>query len=564
MTQRVPVQNDQRPVNPQRKQAKKWYMTRKEKITLACLASVTAVLLIAAFVMISAMVTTPEDDGRILKGVEAAGVKLGGMTQDEAEAALEAAIGDMYSTQSMVVEVLGEKIRLSPAYTGAELDFRAVAEAAYNYGRTGSRTEREQAKNNALANSVSIPITEHLNLDLEFIRSELNKLGDKFSTSLTQPEFTLTGSKPAMPSAGAVVDTGKIYQTLTIYVGTPEYDLDMNKLYTQVLESYNIGVFQVVGSCTERQPESLEAELMSYYNDLCVEPIDARTDPNTDEVIPEVYGYGFRLNEVQEMISKAAPGETVTVRLRYLEPSITQELINSTRFKDTLGSYSSPLGTDEAWNSNVNTACQTLNGLFLKAGESFSFNDLLGALVAENGYVEALALQGRVNVLTMGGGVSHVASALYAAVLSAELEIVERHSHPYVPAFIPAGLDAYVDAGKNFVFRNNQSTPIRIRAEVVENVLQIRIEGTDIRNYRVEISVKVTETIAPDTLYNVMLPENPGGYVNGQVLDPGQEGCVVEIYRALYDKKTGALQNESFMTTYSYEAREAIVVKIHG
>ncbi|MBE6958094.1 MAG: hypothetical protein E7447_02945 [Ruminococcaceae bacterium] len=479
MTQRVPVQNGQQSVNPRRKQTQKWYMTRKEKITVACLASVTAVLLIAAFVMIYSMVAVPSDDGRILKGVEAAGVKLGGMTVEEAIDALEAAVGDKYSTQSMYVEVLGERIRLSPAYTGADLDFRAVAEAAYNYGRTGSRSEREQAKNYALANSVSIPLTDHLNLDFDYIQSQINELGAKFSTSLTQTEFTLTGAKPPVPAVGPVVDTNKGHQTLTIKLGTPEYDLDIRKLYEQVLECYNIGTFEVVGDCPVRQPESLEAELMSYYNDLCMEPIDARTDPLTSEVIPEVYGYGFHLNEVKDRIAKAAPGETITIQLRYLEPKITQELINNTRFKDTLGSYNISLGTDEAWNKNVSTACLALNGLFLKAGETFSFNDLLGALVSENGYVEAMALQGRVNVLTMGGGVTQVASALYVSVLAAELEILEWHSHPYAPGFAPVGLDAYVDAGKNFQFRNSNSTPIRICAEVVENELRIRIEGTD-------------------------------------------------------------------------------------
>ncbi|MBE6958093.1 MAG: hypothetical protein E7447_02940 [Ruminococcaceae bacterium] len=61
-----------------------------------------------------------------------------------------------------------------------------------------------------------------------------------------------------------------------------------------------------------------------------------------------------------------------------------------------------------------------------------------------------------------------------------------------------------------------------------------------------------------------MLPNNPGGYINDQLLDPGQQGCVVELYRAIYDKKTGTLQNESFMTTYSYEARDAIIVRIQG
>ena len=52
MTQRIPLDGTapavQRPVNPQRRKKKRWFMTKKEKITLITLGAVTAALLIAA------------------------------------------------------------------------------------------------------------------------------------------------------------------------------------------------------------------------------------------------------------------------------------------------------------------------------------------------------------------------------------------------------------------------------------------------------------------------------------------------------------------------------------
>jgi vancomycin resistance protein YoaR len=568
MTQRIPLdgtaQPAKRPVNPQRNRKKKrWYMTKKEKITLITLGTVTAALLIAAIIMVSTMFTAPADDGRILKGVVAAGVNIGGMTPQEAADALYEATSNTYSKLNMVVTVLDSQISLSPERTGAKLDIAAVVQDAYNYGRTGSRAEQNQAKNNALQNSVIIPITRHLNLDTDYIRSEINKLGTQFSSTLTQPKLTLTGKKPAMGVAKP--DTTTAHQTLTIYVGTAEYGLDTNKLYNQVLEYYNINIFQVVGTCTVVAPDSLEEDLLDYYEDLCVEPVDAQMDPVTFDITPEIYGYGFDLNKVKEQIAKAPYGTTLTIPLTYLTPNLTQDLISGNLFKDVMGSYSSALGAETAWNTNATLAAEKLNGLIIKSGDVFSFNEALGELTAENGYLEALTYRGTVAVPVIGGGVTHTASVLFNSVLQAELEILECRNHTYATNFIEVGRDVYVAEGKSdFRFRNSQPDPIRIKAEVVDGMIEISIEGTDTRDYEVDIAIQTVKTIRPGKLYNVMLSNNPGGYKNNDILVEGMNGYEVELYRSMYDKQDGSLIDEDAILTFKYDARDSVVVKLQN
>lgn len=565
MTQRVRLdEGTTQTANPQRNRKKKrWYMTKKEKITLISLASVTALLIIAAIILFSTMFAAPADDGKILKGVVAAGVNIGGMTPDEAAIALENATADTYTKLDMVITVLDTQIALSPHNTGARLDIQAVVEDAYNYGRTGSRAEQNQAKQNALANSVIIPITKHLNLNMEYIRSEINKLGAQFSSTLSQTTFKLEGTKPQMGVSEP--DTTKVHQTLTIKLGTPEYGLDPQKLYAQVLEYYNINIFQVVANCTVVAPDSIEDELLSYYEDLCVEPVDAQMDPITYEVTPEVYGYGFNLDEVKELIAGTPAGEELVIELCYLTPNITEELISGNLFKDILGDYSSYLSNDPAWNQNAILACEKLNGLIIKSGDTFSFNELLGELTADKGYQEALAYRGALLTQVMGGGVTHAASVLYNSVLAAELEILEYRNHIYAPTFIDIGRDAYVNGGTaDFRFRNNRPDPIRITAEVVDNCIVISIEGTETRTYNVVVSVKVTNTITPQVLYNTMLPNNPGGYTDGQVLVEGTDGYAFEIRRLLYDVETGMLLNENFVDLHHYEARDTVVVTLQA
>lgn len=546
--------------NPARRKKRRWYLNRKEKITLISLGSVAAILVIVAIIFLINPPSSAQDDGLILKGVYAAGVNLGGMTPEEATDALEEATADTYTKLDMTVTVLDSQVTLPPSKTGARLDIAAVVEAAYNYGRTGSRSEREQAKKDAQINSVNIPITPYLNLNTAYIRNEIDKLGSQFSSTLTQPTVTLTGTKPPMDVPKP--DTSVTHQTLHIYVGTAEYGLDPDKLYEQVLEYYNINIFQVIGACSVVAPDSLEEELMTIYLENCKEPVDAQIDPVTYEVTPEIYGYGFNLDQLKEKIANTPYGTTLNIPLCYITPNLTEDLISGNLFKDTMGDSTSALGIDEAWNNNVLQACNKLNGVIIKSGDTFSFNQLLGELTAEAGYLEALTYIGRNQVLTMGGGVTHVASVLYTCVLEAELQVLEHHAHTYAPTFIEIGRDAYVHNGTaDFSFRNSRSEPIRITATVENNIIRIAITGTDDRTYQVRLD-DISTPIQPGTLYNNMLPDNPGGHTDGEQLVAPMLGYTVELYRYNYDKQTGLLQNHFLAGIITYEPRDKVVVNI--
>lgn len=543
------------------KNAKKRGMSKKDKITVISIASVTVLLVIALIIALTSMLAEPEDDGLILKGVIAAGVNIGGMTPDEAKTALEQATATTYTELDMSITVLDSTIVLSPQDTGARLDIESVVADAFNYGRTGSRADRQQAKNHALANSYIVPITSYLNLNTDYIRNAINDLGSRFSSTLSQPSITVTGERPQM--GVATPNTQVVHQTMSIYVGTAEYGLDTAKLYDKVMEYYNINIFQVIGECTVVAPESIEEDLLAQYEQLCVAPVDAQIDPVTYAITPEVYGYGFDLDEVKQMIANAAYGSTLEIPLTYIEPNLTEALLSSNLFKETLAEYTSNLGIDLSWNSNVTKACKALDGLILKSGEVLSFNDLLGELTIENGYVAAMVYVGKTPTSVIGGGVSHVASVLYNCVLQAGLEIVEHHNHTYTTNFIELGHDAYVHTGAaDFQFRNSLPDPIRLSVKIVNNSIVIQIIGTDSREYLIEAESLLVNTKVPGQLYNYMLPNNPGGYTNGQVLQPGIIGYDVEIYSYKYDKATGRLLEKELLFTLKYESRDSVVVRL--
>ncbi len=538
-------------------------LKRKDKITIISLASVALVLVIVLIITMSSLFAAPQDDGRILKGVIAAGVNIGGMTPDEAKTAIETATANTYTELDMSITVLDSTTVLSPADTGARLDIESVIADAYNYGRTGSRSERQQAKNHALANSYIVPITSYLNLDTDYIRSEISKLGSSFTSTLAQPTLSVSGTRPEM---GVVKpDTGVVHQTMTIFVGTAEYGLDTDKLFNKVMEYYNINIFQVIGECTVVAPESIEAELLKQYEQLCVEPVDAQIDPVTYEITPEVYGYGFNLDAVKEQITAAPYGTTLEIPLTYIEPNLTQELLSSNLFKDVLAEYTSNLGIDQSWNTNVQRACEALNGVILKSGEVFSFNEHLGDLTADRGYTNAVVAIGKKNESVLGGGVTQVASVLYNCALQSGLDILEQKNHVYPTSFIQVGYDAYVNKGEaDLRFRNNLPDPIQFVANVVNNVIQIKILGSNSRDYIIKIETSIVKTKNPGQLHNYMQPNNPGGYKEGTVLQPGIVGYDVEIYRNKYEKNTGRFIDKELITTAKYESRDAIIVRLQN
>lgn len=536
-------------------------MSRRDRITVITLISITVLLVAALSITLATMFAEPEDDGLILKGVVAAGVNIGGMTPEQARVALEEATANTYTKLDMTITVLDSTITLSPQDTGARLDIESVVADAFSYGRTGTRSERQQAKNYALANSYIVPITSYLNLNTDYIRNAINQLGAQFSSTLSQPSLSVTGTPPQM--GVPTPNTNIVYQTMTIYVGTAEYGLDTNKLYNKVIEYYNINIFQVVGECTVVAPESIEDDLLAQYELLCVEPIDAQIEPGTYAIIPEVYGYGFNLDEVKQQINDAPYGTTLTIPLTYIEPNLTEALLSDNLFTEVLAEYSSNLGIDRSWNSNVTNACLALDGLILKSGEVFSFNEIIGELTAERGYVPAMVYLGKRPASVIGGGVTHAASVLYNCVLQAGLEIVEAKNHIYVTNFMAAGQDVYVNPGEvDFSFRNSLPDPIRITAKAVNGSILIQIYGTNSRDYLYEIESLVVKTNLPGQLYNYMLPSNPGGYEDGQVLLTAILGYDVETYRYKYDKTTGQLIEKELLMTLQYDARDAIVVQL--
>lgn len=524
---------------------------RKQRITLIAICAAAAMVLLGVVILlISLFRSAASDDGRIHNNVYAAGVDLSGLTPEQAKKKLERETGDTYTQLDMTITLLDQIITLSPADTGAKLDLDAVVEAAQKCGREGET-----------ASSYTVSIVPYLNLDTDYIHGIVDELGERYATTLSQTTYTVEGEKPNMKQDE--YDTSVTHQTLTIQIGNAEYGLNTNTLYQQIIDAYEINLFEVSCQCTVLAPEPMDYE--AVYNELCTAPIDAVLDTSTYEVTPEVYGYGFTLDELKAAVEGADYGSVVTVPMRFIEPNITADFYSGEMFQDTLASYATSIPSVDGWKENLELVCEAINGKVLKSGEEFSFNGVVGEPTTDKGYKTIRMFLGRAQQDVVGGGISQAASTLYYCALMSDLPILERNNHGYAVDFIQNGFDAEVSYGlMDMRFQNNTEYPIRIDAVVEQNKLKITIIGTDTKDYYVRLNYEVDETHKPHTVFSTMLQENAGGYKNGDVLTSGITGYTISTYILKYNLSNNRLISETKIAESYYAKRDQVVVKIYA
>ncbi len=545
----APWEDDSEEVSPKVK--------KNKKIALISLCCAALVLLGGIIAAVSILMTRLQDDGLILNNVTVAGVNLGGMTQEQAEQVLRAATKDTYTRQDMVIQLPGATITLAPAQTGAKLDVAAAAKAAYDYGRTGTRAEREAAKAQSMTGPYHIALLSYMELDADYILQEIEEYCAGFNSVFSESSYDFQGTQPAL--TGDEFDADAPCQTLLLNPGSPGQNLDVTALYNRVLDAYSFNTFlvEVDSSILGDMPAPLDLD--AIYEQHCSEPVDARFDSDTKAVVPEVYGYTFDLEYAKELLAAAEPGTVVRVPMEYVEP----ELKAADFFADVLSSYETKHTNSENRNNNLRLACASINGYILMPGETFDYNQVLGQRTVEAGYKAAGAYANGETVSEIGGGICQVSSTLYYCTLLADLEIVTREAHSYVSNYMPYGMDATVSwNGPDFRFRNNTNYPIRIEAEVSDGYVRVKLIGTDDKDYYVEMEYEIVGWESYETVYEEYAPDNEKGYTDGQVITTPYTGCTVKTYRCRYDKETQELISRDFEARSKYKRRDEVIAKI--
>ena len=400
---------------------------------------------------------------KIFPNVYAGNINLGKMTSEEAAKALADAGWDVRTSTPLTVKTFGNVTQeIDPVKAGAVLLKEDVVKAAYAYGHDGSVLSSLMKYIEALIQTVDVNNKE-------------KSLNTSYLTDcITEIETNLAG---ALGDEPYTVDTEA--KTLVFSKGQGSMRLDVKDLYDAVLSALDNGTSELMFTSLSKEP--VMPDIDAIHTTLAAEPENARyTDDGKFGVIKETVGCEFDVAAAKQAWEAAQPAEFITVPLSVTYPEVTGAALESQLYRDLLGAMTTKYSnSSENRCSNVRLATSKINGTIMYPGDSFSYNEVVGARTKEAGFLPAPAYAGvgEDGVKDeIGGGACQVSTTLYASTVFAFMETVERHNHIYPVNYIQLGTDATVtipeDGGNimDFKFRNNRNYPIKIVGYTEETI----------------------------------------------------------------------------------------------
>lgn len=509
-------------------------------LIIVCLCLVAAIILVGVILVVS----INKDSNTIKSNLSIMGVKVKGMSQDEAIEAITQEFNRLYSSDPIVVTIDGEELKLTPEDTCIALNAADAVQAALNYKQPTKGT-------------VALDISQYIVLDKNAVKLILNDLAGSIDSDLKQSEYEVVGEAPE--NMDEIDDNAS--QVLKITIGTPGKKLDQDVVIAMILSACSAGENALSYNCPVSDPDPID--LKAIEEQYCTYPVEAEFEEKTYKVLGGTFGYAFDHDAVSDALSKATSGQSLEFKFAWTAPETTAEELNSQLYRDELATYTTTQYSDWNRQENLRLACEAVNNLILYPGDTFSFNGTLGERTAEKGYKPGASYVGGETVMDIGGGICQVATTMYYCTILADLQVVERDCHTYASSYTPLSTDATVFwGGIDYKFKNSSEYPIRIEAVSDGGTVTVSLIGTDTKDYYVEFESVHLDTYPFKTVYKEFEEGNSQGYSDGKVLTSPYTGYKSEGWSVKYDKVTGEEISRTKVSTDVYHTRDKVVVKI--
>ena len=512
-------------------------------------AAILAVLL-AAYLGLCGWVSASDT---ILPNVTAAGLDLSGMTQAEAEQAINENLSVAQQAGS------GRAVGLScDGYIGTldgssfQVDAASLAQASLSVGRGSFFTGGAQYLRHLFGAAQ----------DLGADQVQLTEAGRTELERQLQAADSALGSGGSEDGYTADLEAG----TLTLVKGHTHRSVDrqgaeeaVKSAYAQLLAQGQADTVQL--PILDSAPQ--EPDFQAIHGELYAEAANAAIDPDTCEVLPHTVGVDFDTAQAQRLFQQAQEGETVEVPLTVTQPDITQEILADRLFADLLGQGTSQVSGSSNRKFNVKLSAEACNGVILMPGEEFSYNNTTGSRSADKGYLPAPVYSGGASVDETGGGICQTSSTIYYAVLHTTLEIVERHAHMYSVGYVPDGMDATVYFGlSDFRFKNNTDYPVKIVTESYDKnglrYLTVKLYGTNVDGRYAVPERTQFDFVSPTTQYRAD-ESIPQGTTKVDAKQNAYTGRSARAWRVIYEKD-GTLVEKQDLGVSTYKMRPTTIL----
>jgi len=564
--------------------------------------------LVLAFFLVAFQIRVQD---RIVPGVSVAGVNLGGMTYEEAVAA----VSDQYTYANEAIYTFrdGDRIwQMSAGDLGVSFDVDETISRAYKVGHTPDSIQNLTQQASAWFTGESIPpiVTYNQSVAESFlmgIASEINRPSQDATLSIdgltvnttngfTGRDLNVGATLVQLTEAILSFDSGReiplvINETPPIVWNVDDaaarirtalsgpISLTATSAFGEQLGPWTVtqeqirSLLSVVltdnGDGTRSYDVSISMTSFSAFLDtlapgLITPSIDGRFnfDPATGQLVVTEPSASGRELDVAGTITRleeavfSNEGRIVPMSFDYTLPRYHNQITAGELGITTLVAESTTYftGSDNNRRTNIAVGASKLDGIIIAPGEEFSFNYFLGEIEPESGFVDGQVIFGGRTVMGIGGGICQVSTTVFRAAFAGGFAITERNSHGYRVGYYELdnaapGLDAAIwQPERDFRFQNNTPHHLLIETDIYPAQDAIQFRFYSTPHWQTEIE---------DAIVKAVVDAPPNRFVANRDLQPGEirqvdysaDGADVTVYRNIYDM-SGQLVNRDYEFTH--------------
>jgi vancomycin resistance protein YoaR len=289
-------------------------------------------------------------------------------------------------------------------------------------------------------------------------------------SSSTTPLSTISSSTPTQEPIKTVPNFSFTYgqQTFTVDQNTQDswrtpQIIRPNKALTKIPISLQADLFNFIGQAkpvpyTTRYYNYNLSSIYDYIKTLA-QKIDIQTQepnleiqnnvvvkftpPQTGE-ITDVYKTAF-----DALLALQLEKSTTDITVNQMTPEGSLSNTNNLGINQLIAEGTSSFkGSPNNRRHNIAAGLEKFKGLIISQGTTFSFDDNLGPVTAEAGFLPELVIDNGTTKPELGGGLCQVSTTTFRAAMQAGLPITARRNHAYaVSYYSPQGTDATIYPG---------------------------------------------------------------------------------------------------------------------
>jgi vancomycin resistance protein YoaR len=166
-----------------------------------------------------------------------------------------------------------------------------------------------------------------------------------------------------------------------------------------------------------------------------------------------------------------------------VEAQLTTEEAQKLGIRELVSSFTTYHACCEPRVDNIHLGADTLRGVILMPGETFSLNLWLGERTLDKGYVPAPGIFNGILVNTPGGGISQLTTTVFNAAFFGGYPISEWQAHSYYFSRYPLGREATLSwPNPDLKFTNDTDHALMIWTGYTDVSITVKIYSTKIRD----------------------------------------------------------------------------------